>query len=63
MLQPLRESATVGDLSEHIIRHMSEKPDECTVCELYLVSTAAASAAIAVDRAIAAVFVASVIAF
>ena len=52
-----------GDFRPHMMRHMSEKPDECTVCELYLVSTAAASAAIAVDRAIAAVFVTSVITF
>ena len=61
MLQPLSESASVGDLSEHMIVHTSEKPDECTVCELYLVSTAAASAAIVVYRAIAAVFAVSAV--
>ena len=54
MLQPLRESEFVGDLRKHIIVH---KPDECIVCELCLVSTATDSAAIVVDRAIAAMFV------
>ena len=39
---------------------MSEKPVEVTVCELCLVSAAADSAAIAVDRAIAAVIAISV---
>ena len=37
-----------SDLIPHIIRHMSEKPDECTVCELYFVSASAASAAIVI---------------
>ena len=49
-----------GDLRPHMIRHMSEKPDEVTVCELCLVSAAADSATIAVDRAVAAVFAVSV---
>ena len=43
------------DLTLHMICHRSERPDEVTVCELCLVSAAADSAAIAVDRAIAAV--------
>ena len=45
-----------GNLRPHMIRHMSEKPDEVTVCELCLVSAAADSATIAVDGAVAAVF-------
>ena len=49
-----------GDLRPHMIRHMSEKPVEVTVCELCLVSAAADSATIAVDRAVAAVFAVSV---
>ena len=45
-----------GDLRPPMIRHMSEKPDEVAVCELCLVSAAADSATIAVNRAIATVF-------
>ncbi len=48
------------DLTPHMIRHRSERPDEVTVCELCLVGADADSATIAVDRAIAAVFVISV---